>query len=303
MKPGRWDVELMLAEVSPPFSRAGWLFEIKYDGFRMLAGRDRGRPRLRYRGGSDGTASFPEIAAALEALPERDIVLDGEVVVLDPSGRPAFQRLQQRFQARRGETQAAAARHPASFFAIDVLFAGDRDLRPLPLVERKAILRGLVTDDGALRYVDHVESTGESFFDEVRGLGLEGIVGKRADAPYAGGRSRDWRKIRAERAESFVVVGFTQAALGEEGGLHLAHDGEDGLVYAGRVGSGFESGVLAEVRALLEPLRRATPACGGAVPRGRGHVWVEPRLRCEVRYKEMTDAGLLRHPVFVRFRH
>jgi bifunctional non-homologous end joining protein LigD len=292
----------MLAELSPPFSASGWLFEIKYDGFRMFAGRHRGRPRLRYRRGADATGAFPEIAAALGSLPEREVVLDGEVVILDPSGRPNFQRLQRRFQGRRLEAARAARGRPATLFLFDVLLVGERDTRPLPLIDRKAILRGLLPPDPALQYVDHVLGDGESFFEEARALGLEGIVAKRVGAPYAAGRSRDWRKVRIDHSADFVVVGFTRAGLGEEGGLHVASYRDGDLVYAGRVGSGFRGGVLAEARALLLPLRRPAPPCTGTTPRGDDHTWVEARVVCEVRYKEMTDGGLLRQPVFVRFQ-
>jgi bifunctional non-homologous end joining protein LigD len=267
----------------------------------MLAGRQGGRPRLRYRSGVDATASFPEVAAALARLPGREVVLDGEVVVLGDDGRPRFQRLQRRFQARRADVGRAAALDPATFFAFDCLVEGGRDLRGRPLAERKERLRAVLAGQSAIRYVDHVERDGLALHEEARRLGLEGIVAKRADAAYVAGRSREWRKIRVERTGEFVVVGYTITAIGEEGGLHLAAAEGPVLRYAGRVGSGFETGVLAEARALLAPFLRKAPACAGSVPRGRGHAWVEPRIVCEVRYKERTDAGLLRHPVFVRF--
>jgi bifunctional non-homologous end joining protein LigD len=181
----------MLAETAAPFAREGWIFEIKYDGFRMLAGRDRGRARLRYRSGIDATAAFPEIAAALDRLPSGNFILDGEVVVLDAEGRPRFQRLQQRFQARGAEATRAAAAHPATLFAFDCLAAGGRDLRARPLLERKEALRRVLRGRSAIRFVDHVATDGLGFYAEVRGLGLEGIVAKRADAPYVPGRSRD----------------------------------------------------------------------------------------------------------------
>ena len=292
----------MLAELSPPFSSTGWLFEIKYDGFRMFAGRHRGRPRLRYRRGADATDAFPEVAAALDRMAEKDVVMDGEVVVLDGDGRPNFQRLQQRFQSRRLEAVRAAREHPATLFLFDVLRVGTRDVRPLALLERKSVLRGLLPESPVLQYVDHVLEAGESFFAEARTLRLEGVVGKRVDSPYVGGRSRDWRKVRIDHSADFVVVGYTRAGLGEEGGLHVASFRDGGLVYAGRVGTGFQGGVLAEARSLLAPLRRKAPPCAGTTPRGDDHTWVEARVVCEVRYKEMTDGGLLRQPVFVRFQ-
>ena len=292
----------MLAVSAGPFSADGWIFEIEYDGFRLLAGRTAGRPRLRYRSGVDATSSFPEIAAALARLPGREVALDGEVVVLGDDGRPRFQRLQRRCQARGADVDRAAAADPATLFAFDCLVDRGRDLRARPLRERKERLRALLAGQSEIRYVDHVERDGLALYEEARGLGLEGIVAKRDDAPYAAGRSRDWRKIRIERTGTFLVVGYTITAIGEEGGLHIAAADGPALRYAGRVGSGFETGVLAEARALLAPFLRREPACEGSVPRGRGHAWVEPRIACEVRYKETTDAGLLRHPVFIRFR-
>ena len=295
------DVRLMLASTGTPFDREGWIFELKYDGFRLLAGNEDGRARLRYRGGSDATAAFPEVAAALTALP-RNVVLDGEVVVVDEAGRTHFQRMQKRLMLRRPEevARAAAGRLRATYFAFDLLGLEGYDLRPLPLRERKGLLRGLLPPGGALRYVDHVVTRGVALYDEVRKLDLEGLVAKRAEAPYAAGRSSDWVKIPVVRTGEFVVVGFTRAGLGMDGGLHLAARGRGGLVYAGRVGSGLGS-VLAEVRETLAAFRRAEAACADA-PRGRDHTWVEPRVVCEVRYRERTEEGLLRHPVFVRFR-
>jgi bifunctional non-homologous end joining protein LigD len=296
------DVRLMLAGTTAvPFDREGWIFELKYDGFRLLAANEDGRARLRYRGGSDATAAFPEVAAALAALP-RNVVLDGEVVVVDEAGRTHFQRMQQRLMLRRPAdvARAAAGRLRATFFAFDLLGLEGYDLRALPLRKRKDLLRGVLPRAGALRYVDHVEGRGVALHEAVRKLDLEGLVAKRASAPYAAGRSSDWIKLPVVRTGEFVVVGFTRPGLGMDGGLHLAVRDRAGLVYAGRVGSGL-GGRLAEVRDTLAAFRRAEAACAGA-PRGRDHTWVDPRVVCEVRYRERTEEGLLRHPVFVRFR-
>jgi bifunctional non-homologous end joining protein LigD len=296
------DVRLMLASTGAPFDREGWIFELKYDGFRLLAGNEDGRARLRYRGGSDATAAFPEVAAALHALP-RNVVLDGEVVVVDEGGRTHFQRMQKRLMLRRREevARAAAGRLRATYFAFDLLGLEGYDLRALPLRERKDLLRRILPRGGALLYVDHVPGRGMALYEEVRKLDLEGLVAKRSGAPYAAGRSSDWVKIPVVRTGEFVVVGFTRPGLGMDGGLHLAARDRGGLVYAGRVGSGLGGGALAEVRATLAAFRRADAACADA-PRGRDHTWVEPRVVCEVRYRERTEEGLLRHPVFVRFR-
>ena len=303
----RWlrpsEIEPMLAGIAEPFSRAGWIFELKYDGFRLLAGKDGDAASLRFRRGAPATDRFPEVAAAVASLHGGDLVLDGELVALDEAGRPDFQRLQQRFVIRRAADVARAARAmPCRLFAFDLLGADGLDLRPAPLVLRKEALRAVV-EGTAVGYVAHVEEDGRALYIEVRGRGLEGLMAKRARSRYTPGRSVEWLKLPVQRTGDFVVVGFTAPGLGREGGLHLAAADAPGreLVYAGRVGSGFEAGILATVREVLGAGAVATPPCA-RTPRGRGHTWVEPRVVCEVRFLEQTDDGRLRHPVFVRFR-
>jgi bifunctional non-homologous end joining protein LigD len=295
------DVEPMLASLSAPFSRPGWLFELKYDGFRMLAAKEANQPRLRFRSGTDVTLRFPEVAAAVGALPGADLVLDGELVVMTEDGRPDFQRLQKRFLLRNAVDIGVAARaSPASLFAFDLLASDGLDLRGVPLRERKAALAE-VLDGTGVGLVEHVEEEGEALYREVARRGLEGLVAKRALSTYAGGRSRHWRKFPVQRTSEFVIVGFTVPGLGRQGGLHLASARGRRLVYAGRVGTGFEAGALGAARELLGRRPVEVPPCAGA-PRSGAHTWVEPRVVCEVRFLERTDEGLLRHPVFVRFR-
>ncbi len=299
------DVGLMLAETRDrPFSGQGWLFEIKYDGFRVLAAKEGAEASLRYRKGLDATRLYPEVAQALRALPLERAVLDGEMVVLDAEGRPSFQALQKRaLLSRESDVDRAAKARPAAFFAFDLLAFADLDLRPLPLRERKALLSRVLPPAGPLRYADHVEGRGEEFFREARARGLEGVVAKKADSRYRAGRSGAWLKVRVQRSDDFAVVGFTAPAGARAGfgALHLAvHDGR-GLVYAGSVGTGFSGEDLVSIRSRLEPLRRRDPPCRKA-PAGKGDVWVEPELVCEVRFLEWTDEGLLRQPVFVRLR-
>src|SRR6185312_10844901 len=190
-------VKLMLAEPRDrAFSGAGWLFELKLDGYRVLAARD-GAPRLLSRNGNDLSATFPEVIRALRALPLERLLLDGEVVALDDSGRPSFQRLQQRGQLRRPlDIRHAAVQYPVTFFAFDLLAFEDFDLRQLPLSTRKALLKRLLPTAGLIRYLDHFEQDGEVLYEQTQKLGLEGIVAKRADAPYRAGRSPVWLKIR-----------------------------------------------------------------------------------------------------------
>jgi bifunctional non-homologous end joining protein LigD len=299
-------VEPMLAETADaPFSGPDWIFELKLDGYRMLAETGAGGTRLRTRNGREANASFPEIVRALAALPYRHLVLDGEIVALDDQGRPSFQRLQQRARfLRPAEIRQAGLQHPVVYYVFDLLAFEDCDLRALPLLERKALLRKILPAAGPVGFLDHFASEGERLFGEVERMGLEGLVAKRADSAYRGGRSPAWLKLRTERTGDFVVVGYTdpQGSRIGFGALQVADLVDGSLTYAGRVGSGFTEAQLAEVHQALHAARRETPPCEGPVPAGNDTTWVEPALVCEVRYKEWTGEGLLRQPVFLRFR-
>jgi bifunctional non-homologous end joining protein LigD len=299
-------VDLTLAEsADEPFSHADWLFELKYDGYRVLAARHDGKPQLRSRNAKDLTDLFPEIARALGALPYDDLVLDGELVVLDDAGRPEFQRLQKRARNRRNfDVERAAVELPATFFAFDLLAFEGRDLRQLPLLQRKGLLQPLVPRTGPVRFADHVLERGEEMYDSVREMGLEGIIAKKTDSKYVARRTRQWLKIVVERTGDFVVCGYT-APRGNRAGfgaLHLGVYVGKELRYAGRVGTGFNEAQLGEIREMLDSAVQKEPACTGAVPSARGNVWVRPEWVAEVRYKEITDEGLLRAPVFERMR-
>ena len=306
---GRVDVMLATAR-EKPFTTQGWVFEIKYDGYRLIADGAGGQPVLWSRNGNDITATFPDIARAVRGLPYGSLVLDGEVVVHDEAGLPSFSRLQRRGRLQRSSDIARAAVDlPAVFYAFDLLAFGGLDLRDLPLVARKDILREVLPTVGPIRYSDHIETEGQAMYEQVTAMRLEGIVAKRADSPYRPGRSTSWYKIRAVRTGDFVVVGYTDPKGGRPGfgALHLAqyayaNPGE--LVYAGGVGTGFSDDMLDEIMLSLRALEDSTggPPIGGSVPKGPSHHWVRPELVAEVRYKEFTEAGVIRHPSFVRLR-
>ena len=293
-----------------PFSDPAWLYEIKYDGVRVLADRRGDRVTLYGRSGQDTTSRYPEVVRALRALPIDRFVIDGEIVALDDAGRPSFQRLQPRMALTDPrDIELAARRQPAVGVFFDCLGLDDRDLRRRPLVERKECLRLLVPPLGPVRYGDHVAGEGRAFFEAASAQRLEGIVAKRARSVYSGGRTRDWIKIKCQKRQEFVVGGYTdpQGARGHFGALHLGlYDGPAGarrLVYVSKVGTGFDQAGLAAIWARLRPLDRATPPFeAGAVPTGRGHHWVEPRLVCEVRFTDWTEDGGLRHPTFLGLR-
>ena len=280
---------LMLAVTGDrPFSRPGWIYELKYDGYRLVAAKEDGSVFLRYRNGGDVTALYPELTRALRALPVQSLVLDGEVVVLDGGGRPSFARLQTRaLLSRPVDIEQAAVRRPATLFAFDLVAFEGSDLRSLPLVERKALLSKVLPPAGPLRYSDHIEEQGEAFFEQVAAMGLEGAMAKDGDSTYVGRRSSSWVKLRTERTADFAIVGMSppKGSRVGFGSLHLAvwdpdaaagvveagnddaggGDARGGLVYAGRVGTGFSDADLAELAERLSANRREGPPCWAPV--------------------------------------
>ncbi len=291
------DVEPMLAEARRrPFSSPDWRFELKHDGFRLLAGRAGGAVRLYHRRGREVTTLYPEIARALATWPGGDLVLDGEVVAADAAGRPSFQHL----LSRMGKGDQT----PITYWVFDLLGFEGKDLRPLPFSARRALLERLAPRHGFIRINECVAARGEDLFAATRELGLEGIVGKRAASPYRSGRHADWIKVRGERSDDLVIVGWTRGTGARHalGALYLAWYQGPRLVYAGKVGSGLDDATLDALRPRLAEIERKQPACEGALRPVRGDRFCEPRLVCEVRYPMRTREGHLRMPVFVRLR-
>src|SRR5690606_34624069 len=201
---------------------------------------------------------------------------------------------------RQHDVARAMREHPVPFYAFDLLALEGFDLRPLPLLQRQAMLQELLPPAGALRFADHIPERGAAWCDQARRLGLEGRAGRRADSSYQGRRSRDWVRVRIEQTDDFVIVGLTEpeGSRAGLGALHLGAYRGDTLVYCGRVGTGLRDAELVELRARLQALRVDAPACPITVPSGRTDVWVEPRLCCEVRFRNRTEDDLLRLPVF-----
>src|SRR6185295_7403874 len=212
----------------------------------------------------DSTRILPELARAVAALPFASLILDGEAVVLDETGKPDFQRLQRRgLRTRAIDAERAAVATPATFFVFDLLACEGFDLRPLPLSARKALLRQVFSagtaEPGPIRLSDEIAERGEDLYAAVAAMGLEGIVAKKIDSPYRAGYSADWFKVRVDQASDFAVVGFDPVPRSRSGfrALHLAvSDAAGGLRYAGTVGSGFSHEELTTLRNRLEPARR-----------------------------------------------
>jgi bifunctional non-homologous end joining protein LigD len=302
-----WKVEVMKAtRRDDAFSDPDWVFELKYDGYRLIAARGDDEATLISRNGNDLTPTFPEVTRAIRGLPYDGLVLDGEVVVHDERGLPSFGHLQRRGRLQnRRDIARAALELPATFYAFDLLGLGGADLRELPLLERKAILREVIPTVGPVRFSDHVAEQGEALMGTVEEMGLEGIVAKRADSMYGGGRSRSWYKIPALHSDDFVVVGFTDPAAGRPGfgALHLARYVGDALTWVGSVGTGFTEKTLNDVRKRLDKLEEsgARDRVAGA-PRAKGSHWVTPELVAEVEFKDITRDGMVRHGSFKRLR-
>jgi DNA ligase D-like protein (predicted ligase) len=301
-QPGWVDPELATL-TQDRFSDPGWMFERKLDGERCLAFRSAGKVRLMTRNQKEDTSTYPEITQALAAQRADDFIIDGEIVAFDGS-QTKFARLQQRLGVRQPGPELLAE-VPVWFYIFDVLWADGRDVRPRPLRERKGILQDLLTFAGPLRFTEHINTDGEAYFRQACASGWEGVIAKRADAPYRAGRSRDWLKFKCESGQEFVIGGFTdpRGTRTGFGALLLGYyDPGHQLVYAGKVGTGFTQRTLGSLHASLAGLEQDHPPFDrGKLPRSGVH-WVQPRLVAEVGFSEWTTAGELRHPRFQGLR-
>lgn len=290
------------------FSRQGWIYERKLDGMRVLASRSSGGVRLRSRTGADAAESFPELLDALGGVDAPDFVVDGEVVAFD-GAQTSFAMLQPRMHV----SNAAKARRlgiPVVYYLFDLLHLDGHSTRGLPLRERKSLLRDVFDWDEPLRFTTHRNAEGEAYFEQACQQGWEGLIAKRADSAYQSGRTKDWLKFKCEQGQEFVVGGWTdpQGARSGFGALLLGYYDVDGsLVYAGKVGTGFNTSLLASLSAQLRALERGTPAYAertlpSAPVFRRGVHWVTPKLVAQVAFTEWTRDGQLRHPRFLGLR-
>jgi len=289
--------------VDEPPKGAEWLHEMKFDGYRILARLQDGRARLLSRNGKDWTAHFPTVAAAVEELPAKAAILDGEVAVVLPSGMTSFQALQNALTGPdHGPGQLA-------YFLFDLIHLEGLSLVGAPLEARKTMLRdmlGTPRTGSPLRYSDHVAGSGAEFFMQACALGVEGIVSKRRDARYEPGRSRSWLKVKCLHRQEFVIGGYTDAE-GSRVGLGAlllgVYDAGGDLEFAGKVGTGFTSKVLDDLGKKLTARAQPTSPFKQARTAGiaRAH-WVRPELVAEVAFTEWTSDGRLRHPSFQGLR-
>ncbi|MFC6671559.1 non-homologous end-joining DNA ligase [Marinobacterium aestuariivivens] len=294
--------EPMLAVLTEDrFSDPDWLYERKLDGERLLALRDQDRVRLMTRNRKEVSATYPELAEAIACQPARDFVVDGEVVAFD-GAVTSFSRLQQRMQIRDAE-KARASGVRVYLYLFDLLRVSGRNIEAMPLRERKRLLRETIGFDDPLRYTPHRNENGEACYRTACEKGWEGIIAKRADAPYHHGRSRDWLKFKCSSGQEFVIGGFTRPQGEREGfGALLLGYYEDGaLRYAGKVGTGFDDAFLQDFRKRLDRRRRDSSPFE-LTPDEADALWVRPDLVAEIGFTEWTQGGKLRHPRFLGLR-
>jgi bifunctional non-homologous end joining protein LigD len=274
------------------FSDPDWIYERKLDGIRCVAIKAEQRVRLLSRNDLSLNSRFPAVVDALERDTATDLVLDGEVVAFD-GAQTSFARLQQR-----GERDAAVY-----FYVFDLLHLAGHDVTTLPLRARKALLRRALGYHGPLRLTPHRNRDGEALFRDACRKGWEGVIAKRADAPYTHGRSRDWLKFKCSAEQELVIGGFTapQGSRTDLGALLLGYYEDGRLRYAGKVGTGFTRATLRELAAKLEPLHRDRSPFADEVREPRV-TWVEPRLVGQIGFSEWTRDGRLRHPSFLGLR-
>ena len=269
---------------------AEWIHEVKYDGYRALLATGGGKARVYTRSGLDWTDKFASIAEAASDLPPA--LIDGEIVAFK-DGRPDFSTLK----------DAISSGGDMTFFAFDLLSLDGEDLTALPNVARKERLRPLIGEDARLQFADHIAGAGEQLFETLCREGYEGIVSKRADAPYRGKRTQAWLKVKCTRRQEFVIVGWTASdkSRGFRSLLLGVHEGGT-LRYAGKVGTGFSQELMNDLRATLDKLARKTPTVEAPRAAVRGARWVSPKLVAEIAFTEVTPDGVLRHPSFLGLR-
>lgn len=280
--------------IKEPFSDKDWLFEVKWDGFRALAFITPKRVQLKSRNNLV-FKQFPPIEEDLKKL-EGELILDGEIVILDEQGKSHFQLMQNYQRNQQGIL---------AYYVFDILYKDGQDLRSLPLIERKEILEKVLRKRklSVVLYSDHILHEGEKFFKAVTKENLEGMIGKKIDSTYQSRRSRDWVKVKTSMRQEFVIGGFTEPKGSRKrfGSLLVGvYDKKGEFIYVGLVGGGFNHALLDEIYRLLKPLVQDKSPFKNTPKRVA--TWVNPKLICEVTFLEWTTTGMMRHPIFLGLR-
>ncbi|MGB7786433.1 MAG: DNA ligase D [Salinimicrobium sp.] len=289
-------VKPMLATKAPEiFNKANWIYELKWDGYRALANIQKGKVDFYSRNGISYKNKFSELYEQLKNIPH-DVILDGEVVVLDKEGKPQFNELQNYKKGQQGELR---------YYVFDLLYLNGHNIMHLPLVERKSLIPDVIEDIPGVYYCDHVESIGKTFFEQAVESGMEGVIAKQADSQYIpGSRSDKWLKIKAFESQEALICGYTPSeSAAPFGSLILGMNKNDELVYIGNCGTGFNTESRKELFKKFQPLvQEESPFSKKVNLKGRQATWLRPELICEVNFSEWTKAGNMRHPSFKGLR-
>ena len=286
---------MLAKETDAPFDDKNWLFEIKWDGYRAIAEIKNGTVELYSRNGISFNNAYPVVYNKLKKL-KHNVVLDGEIVVINEEGKSDFQKLQH---------YEDNTRFPVCYYVFDLLFLDGHKTTGLTLLQRKELLKKLIKKNAVIKYSEHVLSKGIAFFNAAKKNDLEGIMAKKAGSEYfAGTRTSDWLKIKHHKSEEVVVVGYTEptGARSYFGALVLAVKDANGLKYAGHTGSGFTDKLLKEVYQKLKPLLTKNSPFKEVVKTNMPVTWVKPKYICEIKFTEWTTDGKMRHPIFLRMR-
>ena len=279
-----------------------WLLERKFDGERCVARKDGDAVRLESRTGKDLTGTYPEVRAAMAAQRPDELLVDGEVVAFDGE-QTSFNRLQQRLGIS-NPSRALVGAFPVVYCVFDLLEAGGEDLSARPLVERRARLERTIRPKKGLQISEAWRDDSQRRYAQACRSGWEGLIAKRADAPYARGRSRDWLKLKCVLEQEFVIGGYTDPAGSRTdfGALLVGYYEADRLRYAGKVGTGYSAETLMELGARLRKLARSESPFADARPIPRGTHWTRPELVAQIGFAEWTGDGRLRQPRFLGLR-
>jgi len=279
-----------------------WLLERKFDGERCVARKDGDEVSLESRTAKDLTGTYPELRGAIASQPDRSLRLDGEVVAFDGE-QTSFSRLQQRLGVMKPAPELVSA-YPVVFCVFDLLELDGDDLRGRPLLERRARLQQAVLPSSALQLSEAWRGESQRRFARACRSGWEGLIAKRAEAPYVAGRSRDWLKLKCVWEQELVVGGYTEPAGSRTdfGALLVGYYERGALRYAGKVGTGYDAATLRELGARLRGLETPKPPFADARPIPRGTRWVRPELVAQIGFAEWTNDGRLRQARFLGLR-
>nr|MBI1229118.1 DNA ligase D [Cytophagales bacterium] len=286
---------MLAGKTTSIFSKAGWIFEIKWDGYRILTNIQNGKAEIYSRNGISFKQHFRALYKNLTTIPH-EVVLDGEVVIVDGEGKPDFQKLQHYTETQDGELR---------YYVFDILYLNGHDITHLPLLERKSLIQEVIEGTPLVHYCDHIESLGNAFYEQVVSSGLEGVMAKKSTSTYeVGRRTENWLKIKAVESQEALIAGYTESDGRFFGSLILGVYKNGKLAYVGNCGTGFDDRTQRQLWEQFKSLKKDKSPFDKTINlKGRTPHWLEPRLVVEVKFANWTKSGLMRHPSYKGIRN